>query len=1042
MLNFFLILFAALIVPQAAAAAPIGAAIAAVSAFAASSAVAAVIVRVAIYAGLTALSAALTGKPAAARQPGIKTEVTTAGGANPQTFILGRYATAGNRVAPPYSGPNKADTPNEFLSYVVDISDLPITSLSRIAINGDWVTDLRAASGLHQKEGMIINGEGVFDLNAQYPLFTYSFYDGGQTAADAYMMANHASDPDRPWQADMIGAGVAYAVLTFKYNRATFNGLPSFLFEVEGIALYDPRRDTSVGGSGAQRFGSPATWAFTENPAVLIYNILRGIALPDGNIWGGRVSASDLPLANWFAAMNECDVVMARKDGVSVAQYVAGFEVSVDTPPATVIDALKASCAGDVVEVGGVYTMRVGPVSMPVFFFNDDDLSVDDPRTLSPHAGLEGAHNALHVIHPSPAALWGAHDAPPRFDLVAEAEDGRRLPATLDLPAVARDEQVQRLMSLWLKDDRRMRRHDLTLPPEAAALDPLDAVAWTSLRNGYTSKVFEVGEMADDFTTLNQTVSLRERDAQDVVWVPESDEFDVIHPGASVAIMPVRVLQAWQVSPAILADDQGAPRRVGLRFEWDGGRLGDCRGIRVQVRLFGAADVSIVYEIANVDSGFSHLFEGILPGLRYEARAKMVSNRATGWTLWAEATTDDVYYSAKDLAFELLAEIAANGAAAAAAQDDVNALLGSTVIEFDAVRFNAAGIRVDLDGVLYLAGDNEAAITAEAGARATAVDALASTLNAVSVKTDAATADIATEETARASADTAIAGTVTDLSARLNADYMPLATIQQTYLTATQTNNAIASAKTTLKASIGDVAADVSDVAAVSAAMDGKVRAMRGLSATTSAGRVTAIRLTSYENPDGTGGSAIQMDADNVIVDGTLSASKMATKTITAVSGVIGDAAVDTLQIKGKAVTVANFGIRTSQKAVYDSDGWVDICSVNLECEENFNVFCLVTASSAFSYTVDTAKLQYRVTHQGNSFGIFFETGETEFFWGETGPGGSDPDKTRKMASDNCNAFMKTSPGNGVKTFKLQARVSTGERGVDAGLIRVQMVKR
>ncbi|MDT9693971.1 hypothetical protein Q5762_37740, partial [Streptomyces sp. P9(2023)] len=51
-------------------------------------------------------------------------------------------------------------------------------------------------------------------------------------------------------------------------------------------------------------------------------------------------------------------------------------------------------------------------------------------------------------------------------------------------------------------------------------LEPLDAVAWTSARNGYTSKVFEVSGKVDDQRTLLQRISLRERDAADVLWSP------------------------------------------------------------------------------------------------------------------------------------------------------------------------------------------------------------------------------------------------------------------------------------------------------------------------------------------------------------------------------------------------------------------------------------------------------------------------------------------------------------------------------------------
>jgi hypothetical protein len=68
-----------------------------------------------------------------------------------------------------------------------------------------------------------------------------------------------------------------YAILTFRHSRALFNSLPSVRFELDGIALYGLRHDSSVGGAGAQRCQTPTTWARSGNPAVMIYNILRAI---------------------------------------------------------------------------------------------------------------------------------------------------------------------------------------------------------------------------------------------------------------------------------------------------------------------------------------------------------------------------------------------------------------------------------------------------------------------------------------------------------------------------------------------------------------------------------------------------------------------------------------------------------------------------------------------------------------------------------------------------------------------------------------------
>ena len=62
------------------------------------------------------------------------------------------------------------------------------------------------------------------------------------------------------------------------------------------------------------------------------------------HLWGGTdILQRDLPLASWFAAMNECDALMPAGDsGLEEPQYRAGIEIALEdeTEPADVIDEL------------------------------------------------------------------------------------------------------------------------------------------------------------------------------------------------------------------------------------------------------------------------------------------------------------------------------------------------------------------------------------------------------------------------------------------------------------------------------------------------------------------------------------------------------------------------------------------------------------------------------------------------------------------------------------------------------------------------------
>lgn len=588
---------------------------------------------------MTELSHALQKKP---DMPiaGIKTQTTAGGGTNPVSFILGRYATAGVAVCPAMSHgmSGSGKVPNAYLTYVIAISDMPGVTLNRLVIDGEYAT---VGGTAHPDYGTPVAVKG------KSPAAWIKWYDGTQTVADPMLLSKYGSYPDRPWTSDMIGRGVTYAILTFGFDRQIFNSFPDVRFEVDGIPLYDPRKDDTAGGTGAQRWNNQATWAQTNNPMVMIYNIMRGVTLPDGAVWGGGSGAADLPAAEWFAAMNACDAPVALAAGGTEPRYRAGYEVTVDTEPAAVIDELLKSCSGQVADIGGVWKPRVGGPGLPVYSFDDDGVIVSNPQDFDPFHGLDQTYNGVSATYPEPASIWEGKEAPPRYNAAYETADGgRRLIANLTLPAVPYGGQVQRLMRAYIEDERRFRRHVFSLPPGAAVIEPLDAVAWTSARNGYAAKVFEVAEVSDDLMTLIQTVTIRERDAADYNW---STGYEL----PSLIVTPTTVMPAAQTVPSwamtgVALDDAGAvARRPALQMTWDGAGQDDVTALEYEIRRLGGAQV-VAGVTTNVAAGVQIFAAGVLPSTVYEARARFVVGRPVAWTAWTQATTPAAYITLDD----------------------------------------------------------------------------------------------------------------------------------------------------------------------------------------------------------------------------------------------------------------------------------------------------------------------------------------------------------------------------------------------------------
>ena len=575
---------------------------------------------------LSALQAALMPKPAT---PGITTEFTQTGGVNPCAFILGTYATAGDFVGPPMSHGTVGKTPNAYLTYVISLGDVAGQTLSRVLIDGAYVTFSGAA---HADYGTPATGR-----LAGYAWLKYR--DGTQTVADTMLRAKYGAYPERPWLADMVGTGVCHAILTFRYNRDLYQNLPQCRFEMAGIKLYDPRKDSSVGGSGAHRWANPATWEPTVNPVVMAYNIKRGITLTGLGIWGGAAAAADLPLAAWFSAMNACDATVALAAGGTEARYRAGYEVTVDKEPAAVIEELLKACAGQVAEVGGQWKVRVGGPGLPVMFFTDDDIIVTRAQDYDPFPTSDQRMNGIDARFPDPASGWDPKSAPPRYNATWEAEDGgKRRTASLDLPACPFPNQVQRVMKGYITDERRFRRHTLTLPPEAAILEPLDVISWTSVRNGYSAKLFDLSEVQDDLRTLLQGVAMREVDPSDYDW---TTGLELAWSDASSAPVPVpeQTVESFDLLAHTITDAGSVARRPALRLTWNGAEQDGVTAIEYEIRVAATAVVIKRGTITDVNAGALVVAEGILASTAYEARMRPVVAGPVAWTAWDAATT-------------------------------------------------------------------------------------------------------------------------------------------------------------------------------------------------------------------------------------------------------------------------------------------------------------------------------------------------------------------------------------------------------------------
>jgi uncharacterized coiled-coil protein SlyX len=592
---------------------------------------------------------------------GVKLEVEVGDDAD-IGFVVGYYATPGTRK---YIGTHGSDgkTPNAYLTEVVQVGDRPAPGLPEFWVNGEKVTLLTDQPGPY---GWPVQ---EYRRNGQDYLW-FGYWDGTQTTANEFLLNLFGNNGDRPWQSDMIGRGCPYFTATARFNRDLHKGKPEIICVPPPQAFYDIRKDSTAGGSGAHRWGIYSTYEPTTNPAVIIYNIIRGVYY-DGSIdyrewlFGGQdLPAFRLPASNWIAAANECDVLIDLVEGGQERQFRCGYEIRGSEEPLAVIEKLLVACSGRLSLSGGLFKILVGAPGAAVYAFTDDDIVITEGQSLKPFPTLDETINGIEARYPEPAEEWQLKDAPARFSSELEAADGdRRLATGITFEACPFSVQVQRLMKTMVEEERRFLVHSFHLPPEAWALEPNDVVSWTSPRNGYTGKKFLVDRVLGQ-RNENQVVLLKEIEpGEDYAWNPETDE-QLQSVGFLGPIRPpVQVMTGWQVEPATIFDANGNARRPSIEVFFDGD-LDDVRDVRVRVRLTETQAVifdGILPYGDPEDAVNSVVLNGtFLPATDYEAQGQFLpfSGRETTPSAWLPVTTPNIRLGDNDVFLPgMLAEI-------------------------------------------------------------------------------------------------------------------------------------------------------------------------------------------------------------------------------------------------------------------------------------------------------------------------------------------------------------------------------------------------
>jgi hypothetical protein len=447
-----------------------------------------VIATVVINVGLAKIAQSLSGKPRSSRGGTTGRDITSRGTVEPRQMVYGQIKAGGFIAFLGLSG-----TKNKYLHVVVIYAAHQCEELGDLWLDERKITNaqVNAGTGAVSTSGFVRAGVS----------YLYAFKHLGTSAQTADAALTGASGLDPIWTSNHRGAGLAYVHFRLEYSEDVWpNGAPSnFYALVKGRRLYDPRLDSTNGGTGSHRVTDATTWAYSNNWALCVRDYISGgsiyydVATPNKFLGFGDAD-SRIDDAYTIAAANISDEACAIPNGLGGSttqlRYTCDVQLSCSDTHAENLLTLKSAGAGSVSYVNGKYRVNAGAYVTPTVTLNEDDIQGSLVVSTTPQG--EDLYNMVTGTFYDEDRDWQQQTFPSITNSTFETDDGsRRLPRNIELLATRTNYRAQRLGMLHLALSReKLSVHFTKLSPKALQIAENETFFVTLPEYGWSSKVF------------------------------------------------------------------------------------------------------------------------------------------------------------------------------------------------------------------------------------------------------------------------------------------------------------------------------------------------------------------------------------------------------------------------------------------------------------------------------------------------------------------------------------------------------------------------
>ena len=576
----------------------------------------------------------MTSKGIEANQANFGTKASTRGSLNPRQIIYGE-----TKVGSTITFLRTTGTDNSRLSMYLVFSGHEIESFEQIFFNDVAVTTSTSSlSGAGSDNQIFTVTDSDFtntDNDESFGsgrLARFTLGDGSQTTHDALARSTHGSTViDNNFKLQ----GCAYMYVELIYDAEKMPQLPKITAKIRGKKLYDPRLDSTVGGSGSHRLTDASTHAWSDNPALCILDFLSDTT------YGIKATADELNLSanagGFMSAANTCEQSVSGIGGITQERYTANGFTNMGADGTGIIEGLLSSCGGKMTFTNGKFNVFVAAAQTPSLTITDDEIL--SPVSVTKNTQSNELFNSVKAIYVDKENQYTATDTPELTNSTFVSEDVptgesnanylKRM--EVQLPYTQTTQMAQRLAKIALQHQRKTLQASFLTTTKYLRLQPCDFVYITNDRLSWSAKMFEVISTQLEFVEQDEVpvvvtrLVVKEIDAATYDFV--SNDYVTPVTQGPISEVPSKAYEMSQPSSLALSQVltiDGTTSKINIKASWTNSTSPYLFGTEVSYKLSSDS----VYQAINVGAGTSQAFiPNVTVGQTYNVRVRHFSDQ-------------------------------------------------------------------------------------------------------------------------------------------------------------------------------------------------------------------------------------------------------------------------------------------------------------------------------------------------------------------------------------------------------------------------------